>query len=316
MRWVWILLLMIGSGGNASAQDNGTAPIKILAAFQGSTTAVALNLADRMSALTGRTFFVEVKEGAAGRVAAMALKNAAPDSPTIALLPITLPVVTPLIYRDVQFDALHDFAPVSQIARYAFAIAVPANHPAKTVGELLQWMKSNPEKAFYGTAGAGSLAHFLGVEIAKSTGVEMAAVAYKGPYPMSIDLTAGVIPAGISAIGDFIEMHRAGKLRVLATSGASRLAQLPDVPTFLEQGFPIQASGWAAVFAPAKTPKRVIDQWSVALASAVRSPQLQKQLNELGLEPTGTTAEELEAIMSADIARWTPTIKASGFHAD
>jgi tripartite-type tricarboxylate transporter receptor subunit TctC len=246
----------------------------------------------------------------------MALKNAAPDGTTIALLPIALPVVVPLIVRDVAFDPLHDFAPVSQIARYTFAIAVPANHPAKTVGELMAWLKSHPDKAFYGTAAAGSVPHFLGVEIAKATGVDMAAVAYKGPYPMSIDLIAGVIPAGISAIGDFIEMHRAGKLRILATSGTSRLPQLPDVPTFLEQGLPIQASGWVAAFAPAKTPKRVIDQWSAALASAVRSPQTQAQFLELGLEPTGTTADELEKILAADIARWTPIIKASGFHAD
>jgi tripartite-type tricarboxylate transporter receptor subunit TctC len=97
MRWIWVLLLMIGSGGNAYAEDNAGAPVKILVAFQGSTTAVALNLADRTSALTGRSFFVEVKEGGTGRIAAMALKNAVPDGTTIALLPIALPVVVPLI---------------------------------------------------------------------------------------------------------------------------------------------------------------------------------------------------------------------------
>jgi len=114
-----------------------------------------------------------------------------------------------------------------------------------------------------------------------------------------------------------IEMHRAHKFRIIAVSGTKRLAQLPDVPTFVEQGYPsVQANGWVGVFAPPGTPKKVVDKWSTVLATIVHSPQTTAKLAELGLEPTGTTSDELAAALSADIARWAPVVKASGFRAD
>jgi len=134
---------------------------------------------------------------------------------------------------------------------------------------------------------------------------------------MSIDLMGGTVPAGISSISDLIDMHRAGRLRILATSGTQRESQLPDVPTFIEQGFPtVQASGWVGFFAPARTPRSVIDRWSAALSATMRSPETQQKFVELGLDATATTPEELTAIMASDIARWAPIVKASGFRAD
>jgi tripartite-type tricarboxylate transporter receptor subunit TctC len=134
---------------------------------------------------------------------------------------------------------------------------------------------------------------------------------------MSIDLAQDVVPAGIAPVADLIEMHRAGKLRIIATSGATRVAQLAEVPTFAEQGYPeVQATGWVGIFAPAGTPQRTIDEWSAAFVKAVRSPETSSRIIELGVEPTGTTPEELGAIVAADIARWGPIIKLSGFHAD
>jgi tripartite-type tricarboxylate transporter receptor subunit TctC len=278
---------------------------------------MAFKLAEQTSVMLRRPIIVEEKPGATGRVGALALKNAPPDGATVAYLPIAVPVLAPLTYKDVHYDPIHDFVPVSEIATYDLAFAVPVSNPAKTMADYFAWLKTHPTQAFYGTGAAGALPHFLGVMLARASGVELTHVAYKGFAPMSTDLMAGTIPAGISVVSDLIELHRAGRVRIIATSGTKRVPQLPDIPTFIEQGYPtVQASGWAGVFAPAGTPKAVIDEWSAALVTATHSNETQQMLLEMGVEPTGTTPEAFAAILAADIARWTPIVKASGFHAD
>jgi tripartite-type tricarboxylate transporter receptor subunit TctC len=260
---------------------------------------------------------VEEKPGASGRIGAMALKNARPDGATVAYLPIAVPVLAPLTFKDVHYDPIRDFVPVSQIATYDLALAVPANHPVRTVAEYFAWLKTHPDQAFYGTGAAGALPHFLGVMLARAGGVELTHVAYKGFAPMTTNLVSGTIPAAISGVSDLIELHRAGRVRIIATSGTKRVPQLPDIPTFIEQGYPtVQASGWAGVFAPAGTPRDAIDEWSAALVTATHSDEMRLLLLNMGVEPTGTTPEAFAAVLAADIARWTPIVKLSGFHAD
>jgi tripartite-type tricarboxylate transporter receptor subunit TctC len=318
MRLLKILCLVLGTCLAAFAQADGGAPVRFVIPFEGgSASAVAYYLAERANADYDLRIHIEEKPGASGRIGAMAVKNAAPDGKTMALFPFVVPVLAPLIFKDVQYDPVHDFVPVSQIATYTLAFAVPNDHPAKSIAEFVSWAKIHPSEAFYGTGAAGSLAHFLGVMIAQETGVELRHVAYKGAGPMTVDLIGGHIPAGISAISDMIEMHRAHKFRIIAVSSAKRLAQLPDVPTFIELGYPsIRADGWVGIFAPVGTPRKVVDEWSGMFATIVHSPQATARLAELGLEPTGTTPEQLEAAVQADIARWAPVVKASGFHAD
>ncbi|RZL87909.1 MAG: hypothetical protein EOP82_24695 [Variovorax sp.] len=298
------------------AEDGG--PIRFLVPFEGgSATGLALYLAERANADYGYHIYVEEKPGASGRIGAMILKNSAPDGKTIALFPFVVPVLAPLIFKDVRYDPVRDFAPISQIAAYPLALAVSKDHPASSVAGFVAWAKDHPTQSFYGMGSTGSLAQFLGVMIARETGIELKPVPYKGAGPMTVDLAAGHIPAGISSISDLIEMHRARKLRVIAVSGTQRLAQLPDVPTFTEQGYPsIQAAGWVGIFAPRGTPKKVVDRWSTVFATIVHSPQSTARLADLGFEATGTTSDELAETLAADIARWAPIVKASGYHAD
>jgi len=324
MRPVWkllsssalILCALISAGANG--QNSVRPPAKILLAFEGgSSRPVAFRLAEMTGATMRRSVVVEEKPGATGRIGAMALKNAAPDGATVAYLPIAVPVLAPLTFKDVHYDPIHDFAPVSQIATYDLALAVPASHPAKTMADYIAWLRTHPTQAFYATGAAGALPHFLGVMLARASGIELTHVAYKGFAPMSTDLMAGTVPAGISGVSDLIDLHRAGRVRIIATSGAKRVPQLPDVPTFIEQGYPtVQASGWAGVFAPAGTSKALIDEWSAALVAATRSNEMRQMLLDMGVEPTGTTQEDFAAILAADIARWAPIVKASGFRAD
>jgi len=303
----------------AHAQAPIKGPIRILVGFAaGGTTDVAARLmADRIKDAFGQPVVVENKAGAGGRIAAEALKSAAPDGATLLLAPIAVPVLAPLVFKQLGYDPAKDFAPVAQVANYQFGFAVSADHSARTLPEFVAWARVHPMQANFGTPGAGTLPHFFGVMIGQATGISMGHVAYKGIAPLASDLAGGQIPAGISALSDLIELHRGGRLRIIATSGARRSPLLPAVPTFREQGFPaIEGTGWIGFYAPAKTPKPVIDHWSTVIVKVVQTPEMTERLIHLGLEPTGTTPEELAAIMAADTARWRPIIKASGFTAD
>ena len=185
------------------------------------------------------------------------------------------------------------------------------------MSEFVAWAKANPVRANVGNPGAGSLPHFLGVMLRQAAGVELGQVAYRGVGSLESELMGGQIAAGISAVSDLVPLHRAGKLRILATSGAVRSPLLPEVPTFRQQGYPsVEAVGWHGVYAPAGTPRPVIDRLSSAIVAALQIPALRDRFIALGLEPTGTTPDALAAIMAADTARWRPIIKASGFTAE
>ena len=314
---VLVLALHLAPGGVSHAQGSSVGVTKLLLPFEGgSGRPVAESLAEGARVLLGRTVVVEGRPGASGRIAAMALKRAAPDGTTIAQFPIVVPVMAPLSFKEVPYTS-RDFAPISQIATYDLALAVPNAHPARTVPELVDWLKKNPSQRFYGSPGAGTLPHFLGVMIAKGIEIDMTHVPYKGPAALKVDLVEGTIPCGISVVSDLIDLHRAGRIRILATSGEKRLSQLPDVATFAEQGYPrVVASGWVGIFAPAGTPRAIIDEWSAALVTTVRSAATRQRLINLGVEPTGTSPDEFAAIVEADVARWAPIIKLSGFQAE
>jgi tripartite-type tricarboxylate transporter receptor subunit TctC len=305
----------VASGG-AHAQAPIKGPIHILVGFAagGTTDVTARLMADKFREALGQPVVVENRAGAGGRIAAEALKNAAPDGSTLLLAPIAVPVLAPLVFKQLGYDPAKDFAPVAHVANYPSVFAVGADVPAGTVPEFVAWAKSRGAQASFGTPAAGGLPHFFGLMIGKASGIEMVHVPYKGVGPLALDLAGGQIPAGISALSDMLQLHRAGKLRIIATSGARRSPLLPAVPTFGEQGFPaVVGDGWIAFYAPAKTPKPVIEHWSALIAKVVRTPEITARLIDLGLEPTGTTPEELAAIMAADTARWAPIVKASGF---
>lgn len=291
-------------------------PIRmIVAVAAGSTSDVAARLvAEKLTGSLGQPVFVEDRPGASGGVAARALRSAAPDGTTLLLAPIVVPVLVPLVFNNPGFDPARDFAPIAQVSRFAYALAVRADHPARTLAEFVVWAKAHPGQASFATGGAGSIPHFLGVMLDRTADMEMVHVPYRSFATQEADLIGGHVAASIDALPNVIALQRSGKIRVLATSGAERSPQLPAVPTFKEQGYPvIVAVGWNAIFAPANTPAPVVDRLSAATIEALRSPETRQTLTDLGLEPTGTTPEELKAIMATDTARWAATIKAAGF---
>jgi tripartite-type tricarboxylate transporter receptor subunit TctC len=300
----------------ASAQDR---PVRILVGFApgGTSDVIARLIVDRMRTSLGTPVVVENKPGANGMLAAEALKNAAPDGRTLMISPISVTVFAPLTYAKLRYDPIKDFAPVSLAATFQLALAVGPGSPAKTLQEYIAWVRANPAKATYGTPTAGSPPHFFGVMLARATGVDLAFVPYKGGAPLVNDLIGGQVPAGITVLSELLKHHEAGKVRMLGTSGSERSPVAPDVPTFKEQGFAaIEGIGWQAFHTTARTPRPTIDRLSAAIASAIKAPDVNQRLIALGLEPVGSTPDELASRIAEDTARWAPVVKASGFRAD
>jgi tripartite-type tricarboxylate transporter receptor subunit TctC len=246
----------------------------------------------------------------------MAVKNAAPDGNTLLMTPIATMVVFQHVYKSLGYDPFTDFTPVSQLATFDFALAVGPQVPARSLEELVAWVKADPARAAFGGPGAGALPHFLGVLFAHATGLELRHVAYRGSTAALADLVAGQIPIVVTTLSDLVAMHKDQRIRILASSGPARSPFTPDVPTFREQGYDIEGTSWYGAFAPAATPAATIDRLSAAMAAAVRQADMGERLRAFGLEPTGTTAAALAAIQKADSERWAVAVKLSGFTAD
>jgi tripartite-type tricarboxylate transporter receptor subunit TctC len=314
-RLVLLLIVAMVAVTSVRAQSN---TIRIIFPFAagGSGDATARLLADKLQTSLGQTVLVENRTGGAGRIGVNAVKNAAADGSTLLFTPFAAVTIYPFAYRSLDYDPFTDLAPLTQVCTFDFALAVRSDFPAKTLQELVTWLKANPASAQYGSPGAGALPHFFGLLFGRAAGVEMTHIAYKGTAPALSDLLGGQIPMVSSTVSDFLELHRAGKIRVIATSGEERTTDLPDVPTFKESGIDIVGSGWYGMFAPARTPLDVIARLNAALVAALAQPDLKARISGFGLKPTGTSSAQLAAIQKADADKWAPIVKASGFIAD
>lgn len=270
-------------------------------------------VADRMRVSLGQPVVVENRPGAAGQIAMSAVKSAPPDGLTLVMTPLVTVVTAPHVYAKLPYDAFADFTPVAHTASFLFGFTVGPAVPAVTLAEYVALTKKDPKFGNYASAGTGSLPHFFSLLFSDTAGIRMNHIGYKGTAPALTDLLGGQISAFMGTVSDVAAQHKAGKMRVLATSGARRAKDLPEVPTFRELGFNIEGSGWYAAYAPAKTPKETVDRLANAIVEAIRSPEVRDKLEALGMDPTGLGASELARIHRADYDKWGPVIKASGF---
>lgn len=274
--------------------------------------AAARVLADSFKDSLGQSVIVDNRPGAGGRIAAELLKHSLPDGATLLLAPMGTTIFFPVVAK-VSYDPWKDFVHISQVATVRLAFAVTAGTPAKSMKDYFAWAKANPGKASFGSAGAGTPPHFLGLMIGKAGGFELTHVAYKGGPPLVTDMLGEHIAAGMGTITDFAELHRTAKLRILAIGGTVRVVGLPDVATFRELGYDVDGMTWLGMHAPAGTPQAALDRLASAMAVATRKPDVQDRFVKLGFELTGTTADRFVRIMENDRAKWEPVIRASGF---
>ena len=298
----------------APAHAQGT-PIRVLVGFPagGTIDLVARVLADQMKDDLGAPVIVESRPGAGGQIAAQALKQAAPDGRTLLLSPDHTMVMLPLTIKTAGFQPIVDFTPVGQVARYPGGLAVAAQVPARNLTEYLAWARANAKDANVGVPAPGSIPQFLIYQLAQQSNAPLSSVPYRGSAPMVQDLMGGQISAGTTALGDFVEPHLAGKIRVLAVLGSKRSPALPDVPTFAEQGVRIDWEYWLGMFAPAKTPEAEVKRINAALGRALARPDVREKLLKIVFEPAHGSPEQLAQLMRDGTAFWEPVVKASGW---
>jgi tripartite-type tricarboxylate transporter receptor subunit TctC len=273
-------------------------------------------IADKMRVSLDRPVVVENKPGAGGIIANMTVKAAPPDGNTLLMTPLANMVAFPHSYSRLDYDPFKDYVPVAHVASFQLAFGVGPNVPARTLAEYVALAKKGGAYADFSSASTGSLPHFFGLLFARTAGLELTYIPYKGTAQILPALIAGEIPAAVLPINEVGALAQSGKGRMLATSGSKRSPQYPDVPTFKESGYDIEGAAWYALFAPSGTPKAVVDPLARAAIEAVRQPDLRSRLEPLGLEVTGLGPAELAAILRADYDKWGPVIRASGFKAD
>jgi tripartite-type tricarboxylate transporter receptor subunit TctC len=259
---------------------------------------------------------VENKAGAGGRIALNAVKVAKPDGQTVIVLPSGPMVLFPHVYKKLDYDAVTDFTPVSQIARFQFGVVSGPASNVKTVSEMVSKAKSDPGTASYGTPGAGTLPHFMGVLMEQSAGISLNHVPFQGGAPANNALLGGHIGYKFDVVSETAELHRAGKVRIIAVTGLKRDPQVPEVPTLKESGVNMDATAWFAMYGPAGLKGEALNRLEKAMMKIAREPSMKDKMLKLGYEPIGSSSAELAAAQKADLARWEKPIKATGVQLD
>ncbi len=297
------------------AQTFPTKPIRIVVPFPagGTTDVVARLVAQRMSESTGQPVVVDNRGGAGGALGADIVAKSNPDGYTMLMHNITFPLssVAQSLAKRSPFDAERDFAGVSIVVNVPFVLTANPAVAAKDLREFAALTRGNANLKYnYGSTGPGSAMHVLGETLKRDGKFDMAHVAYKGAAPMKLELLSGRIQFGGDQLSTSLQEIRNGQLKALATNGAKRIAILPDVPTVREQGFPaLEFEGFNGLFAPAKTPKAVLDRLQREVAQAVRHPDLVKRFADLGAESVGSSGEAQKAMLVRLMQQFTPVIR-------
>ena len=301
--------------GLAQAQSSG---VKLMVGFPpgGGTDAIARIFADKLKDQLATTVVVENKAGAGGQLAAQALKAAPADGSVLFLTHDHTVSILPLVVKNPGFEPAKDFVAVAGFATFVNALAVSGGTPARSVNEYVAWVKSQGNKGNVGVPAPASVPEFLVKVIGQKYQMDLAAAPYRGSAPMMADMLGNQIGAGVASVPDFIENHKAGKVRVVAVLGNARQAALPDVPTFAELGLTgFEDVPYYGIFAPAGTPKATVDRIADAVAKVVAMPDVREKLTAMGLTVGFMPPAQLASREQAYAQTWTKIIKASGFQA-
>ena len=300
----------------ASAQPYPNRPLRIVVPFPpgGGTDIGTRIVAQKLQEAWGQAVIVENKPGAAGIVGTELTAKSAPDGYTFMMGNIGTHAINVSLYKKLAYDPVRDFAPVSMVADLPLLLLVHPSVPANSVKELIALAKSQPGKLNFSSSGAGGSMH-VAAELFKSmTGVDMVHIPYKGGAPAVADLLSGQVALSFSTVLETIQHVKAGKVRALAVTNDHRSIALPDLPTIAEAGLPgYQSISWLALFAPAGTPKEIVNKVSAESVRILKLPDVKERLLAQGAEPIGSAPEQLAAILAADIAKYAKVIRESGY---
>jgi len=324
-KWAFAFTIFSGALACAHAQSNppggaSTEPLKLVVGFPpgGALDALARALAEQLRKSTGQTVLIDNRPGASSRLAIDYVKRAPPDGNTVLLSSSAPFVIFPMTYKKVNYDVERDFIPVAHLVEFPSVIFTSAAKPYKTLPQYVEWVKSHPGDGWVGLSSLGGGLHFSVLAMAKEIGVPLNPVPYKGGAPLATDIIGGQVPVGTDGLASQLELHRGGRVRILAVSGTRRNKQLPDIPTVKEagiNGFDHAIFSYSA-YVPAGTPPAVTKRLERALVNAVKERQVFAQLLSIGLEPTGLDGATVRAQLRAERAFWQPIVEASGFKSE
>jgi tripartite-type tricarboxylate transporter receptor subunit TctC len=296
-------------------------PVRIIVSFSagGPTDIVARVMGAKMGDLLGQQFVVENRVGAGGNIGADQVAKSPPDGYTLLMATVSTHAINPGLYRNMPYDPVRDFAPVSQIGVTPTLLSVHPSLPATDVKSLVALVKQNPGKYTYGSSGLGSILHLCGEQFkALAGGINIVHVPYRGSAPMMSDLVGGQISMAFDATPTAMPQAQTGAIRAIGAGMARRIRAMPQLPTLQEQGLKgFECYTWNAILAPAGTPPAIVNRLSESINTAMEDPAVIHRLEEAGIDPTpGSTPEKATAFVKAELAKWGPIIKASGAHID
>jgi tripartite-type tricarboxylate transporter receptor subunit TctC len=307
-------------GASAQAQAPWPAkPIRFVVPFAtgGVSDGVARLVAQRLADRLGQSVVVENRPGVSGIVGTQAVARSAPDGYTLMGGTITTHAVNPFFTKNLGYHPVNDFIPVTLVGMVSNVLVVPADSRFNSVSQVVAELKAKPDALTYGTAGAGTSQHLSGQLFQSITGTRMRQVMYKGGSQAMVDLVGGQIDMVFETVAAARPMIDAKRVKVLGVTSASRLPSLPGVPTLDEAGAPrFEMQSWQGVFAPAGTPRPIVDRLSREISAIVNTPEVQDRLRTLGVEPDGRQVDAFTAFQQAEIAKWTKVIQDAGIQAE
>ena len=272
-------------------------------------------LAQPMSAVLGQPIIIENKPGASGVVGAMAVLQAPADGYTMFY--DTFPYAVNAVMRDLPFDPVKDMLPVSQAINMPLILVVPAESPFKSVKELVDYAKANPNKLDYGSYGAGGAAHLAAELLARDATIKWVHVPYKGGAQAIADVLAGRLAAYFSNPITALQHLKSGKLRALATTGPTRMSALPEVRTFEEIGYPgFRVVEWNGFFVARGTPQAIIERLAKTVHEAAQDPGVRARMGTMGIEPVGNSPEQFRVFLQGEIKQWRALVQSNNIRAD
>ena len=293
------------------AQTWPNKPIRLIAPYPpgGQTDVVSRWLGDKLTPVLGQPVLVENRAGAQGAVGLQAAKSAAPDGYTFVYTNVSNLTIAPNLDVKLPYDSLKDFAPVTQLGLTVLAMVVPSSLGPKNLKEFIAWAKANPGKVSFASFGNGSTSHVYGEMLKSAAGLDMVHVPYKGAGPAVQDALGGQVQMTIqdlAAVGPHIA---SGRLVAIAVTGPRRWPLLPDLPTFVELGYPLGIAGWNGIHAPAGTPRPIIDRMNAEINKIIQTPEGRETMLKFGLLATGTTPDELTNVIRRDMPIWGEVIR-------
>jgi tripartite-type tricarboxylate transporter receptor subunit TctC len=302
----------VGTFDSAHAETYPARPIKIIVPTPagGPVDVIARLVGNYLSSTLGQAAVIDNRPGAGNTIGSKEAAQAEPDGYTLLYSSASGLVLAPMLQKNAGYDPLTSYDPIALVAQSSNILVVHPSLPVHSVRELVAYAKAHPGRVNFSSGGIGVLPHLIGEWFKSAAGIDIVHVPYRGGGPSINDLVAGQVQMTFEGTSVLLPLIRSGKLRALATTSPQRIAQLPDLPTMAESGFPgFVSTSWTGLLAPAHTPRAVIDRLNVQINEGVKSPDFKAALAKLSNEPLGGTPQAFTDMIKGDIAKWTPIVR-------